>query len=150
MNPASLPGTLFDTSAVIGMIERRSPTMIEIVKELGRPIVRSITVFGELRHGSAVIDRSGQTDRRRTLASYVQLSEWSEAEVSLDEVGQAYGDVSATASENGIGLGMNDRWVIAECVTQRARLVTGDRAQARLAALVATRSGVAFDVVIAD
>lgn len=136
MNPSVGPDTIFDTSAVIGLTERRSPALITIVKELGRPLTRSITVFGELRQGAAIADRSGQADRQRTLARYQDLSEWSDDEVSLDEVGEAYGDVSAAARANGIALGTNDRWIIAECVTQRARLVTGDRQQARLAELM--------------
>jgi predicted nucleic acid-binding protein len=124
--------------------------LVGIVKGLGKPLTRSITVYGELRRAAAVADRPGQPDRQRTLARYEQLSEWSEVEVSLDAVGQAYGDVSATASDNGLAVGMNDRWIIAECITQRARLVTGDRRQARLAELVAERLGGAFEVVVAD
>ncbi len=143
-------GTLFDTSAVIGLTERRSPALIAIVKDLGRPLTRSITVYGELRHGAAVADRPGQKDRQRTLARYEQLSEWSELEVQLDEVGTVYGSVSAVANANGLALGMNDRWVIAECVTQRAHLVTGDRRQARLAELVTAGLNDAFEVVLTD
>ena len=150
MIPIVAPGTIFDTSAVIGLAERQSPALIEIVKALGQPLTRSITVYGELRHGAAVADRPGRPDRQRTLARYEQLSAWSEFEVSLDAVGQAYGDVSAIATESGVALGMNDRWIIAECVTQRARLVTGDRQQARLAELVAEHLGDAFEVVVAD
>ena len=70
--------------------------------------------------------------------------------MALDAVGQAYGDVSAMASANDMAVGMNDRWVIAECITQQARLVTGDRRQARLAQLVAGRLGDVFEVVVAD
>lgn len=150
MSLAVRPGTLFDTSAVIGLTERMSPTLVDIVKELGRPVMRSITVYGELRHGASVADRPGQADRQRTLARYEQLSEWSELEVSLDEVGEAYGDVSAVASVNSMALGMNDRWIIAECVAQRAHLVTGDRRQARLAQLVAAGLGDVFEVIVAE
>jgi predicted nucleic acid-binding protein len=150
VSPTLPSGTLFDTSSVIGLAERQSVVLVDIVKAVGQPLTRSITVYGELRHGAAVADRPGQSDRQRTLARYEQLSEWSEFEVSLDAVGQAYGDVSAIATENGVALGMNDRWIIAECVTQRARLVTGDRQQARLAELVAEHLGGAFEVVIAD
>ena len=145
MNHSVQPDPIFDTSAVIGLTGRRSPVLIALVKVLGRPLTRSITVFGELRHGAAIADRPGQDDRQRTLARYQDLSAWSEHEVSLDEVGVAYGDVSALASDEGIALGMNDRWIIAECVTQRARLVTGDRQQAHLAELV---SG--LETVVAD
>jgi predicted nucleic acid-binding protein len=148
---APAPSTLlFDTSAVIGLIERRSPDLIGIVKSLGRPITRSITVFGELRHGAALEDRPGQLDRERTLDRYQRLSEWSEIETALDEVGQAYGDVCATASANELSLGVNDRWIIAECAVLRARLVTGDRRQAQLAELVGARLGQTIGVVIAD
>ncbi len=145
MNHTVHPDTVFDTSAVIGLTERRSSALVSLVKELGRPLTRSVTVFGELRHGAATADRPGQADRQRTLARYQEHSAWSEHEVSLDEVGEAYGDVSGLAIREGIALGMNDRWIIAECVTQGARLVTGDRRQARLAELV---SG--MDTVVVD
>ncbi|MGK0275254.1 MAG: putative nucleic acid-binding protein [Ilumatobacter sp.] len=140
-------GTIFDTSAVIGLAERRSPELIAILKKLGGPITRSITVDGELRHGAAVADRPGQSERRRTMERYEQLSEWSDLEVSLHEVGRAYGDVSAVATEAGMSIGMNDRWIIAECVSQGARLVTADRRQAQLGELVADHSQLEFDAV---
>lgn len=141
---------IFDTSAVIGLIERRSLVLIDIVKTLGRPMTRSITVYGELRHGAALADRPGQSDRERTLDRYQRLSEWSASETALDDVGQTYGDVSATASANDLTLGMNDRWIIAECVVLGARLVTGDRRQARVAELFAARFGRPIAVVVAD
>ena len=150
MSSGSDVGTIFDTSAVIGLTERRSPTLIEIAKQLGRPIVRSITVAGELRHGAAVDNRPGQQDRQRTLDRYEQLSAWTDVEVPLDELGLAYGAVSAMATANGVTLGMNDRWIIAECMTQGAGLVTGDRRQAELAELVVENSLGTFDVVTID
>lgn len=150
MTVAPTSGTIFDTSAVIGLTERRSPTLIKIVKQLGRPIIRSITVAGELRHGAAVAERPGQSDRQRTLDRYEQLSQWPDLEVSMDDIGQAYGSVSAIAAANGVGLGMNDRWIIAECVTQGAGLVTGDRRQARVAELVVEHSVGTFDVITVD
>jgi hypothetical protein len=70
--------------------------------------------------------------------------------VALDAVGQVYGDVSAIANANGLSVGMNDRRVIAECVAQRTRIVTGDRRQARLAELVATARDVPVEVLIAN
>jgi len=79
---------------------------------------------------------------------YEQLSEWSDLEVSLHEVGRAYGDVSAMATEAGMSIGMNDRWIIAECISQRTRLVTADRRQAQLSELVADHSQLEFDVVL--
>ena len=150
MIPVVPAATLFDTSAVIGLVERRSSVLIDIAKELGAPLTRSITVYGELRHGAAIADRPGQADRERTLARYEQLSEWSESEVALDEMGQVYGDVSAIAHANGLSVGMNDRWVIAECVTQRTRLVTGDRRQGELAELVAVSRDIPVEVLVAD
>lgn len=144
-------GAIFDTSAVIGLVERRSSALVEIVKQLGRPITRSITVAGELRHGAAVADSSHRADRQRTLDRYEQLSAWSDSEVPLDDVGEAYGSISAMAGTNGIALGMNDRWVIAECITQGVDLVTGDRRQAQLAELVVEQSLGTFAVVtVAD
>jgi len=150
MSPPAASATVFDTSAVIGLTERRSPVLIDIVKSLGRPITRSITVYGELRHGAALADRPRQSDRARTLDRYQRLSEWSETETALDEVGQIYGDVSAMASANELRLGMNDRWIIAESVVLGARLVTGDRRQAHLAELVGARRAEPLDIIVAD
>jgi predicted nucleic acid-binding protein len=141
-------GTIFDTSAVIGLAERRSPELIAILKKLGGPITRSITVDGELRHGAAVADRPGQSERLRTMQRYAQLSAWSDLEVSLHEVGRAYGDVSAMATDAGMSIGMNDRWIIAECISQGTRLVTADRRQAQLGELVVDHSKLKFDVVL--
>ena len=143
-------GPIFDTSSVIGLVERRSTALVDMTKELGRPLPRSITVYGELRHGASVADRPQRSDRERTLSRYERLSEWSSSEVSLDDVGTAYGDVSALARDHDIALATNDRWIIAECVTQQADLVTGDRRQAQLAELAAERLGAAFDVRVVD
>jgi hypothetical protein len=78
------------------------------------------------------------------------LSAWAETGVPLDDLGLAYGAVSAIAVANGVAIGMNDRWIIAECVTQGAGLVTGDRRQAQLAELVAASSVGTFGVVIVE
>lgn len=150
MTDSKSAGTIFDTSAVIGLAERRSAELTDIVKRLGRPIGRSVTVAGELRHGASVTDRPGHRDRLRTLERYERLSAWPDLEVPLHDVGNAYGEVSAIATANSVATGMNDRWIIAECMTQAAGLITADRRQARLAELVAEQSAADFDVVLVE
>ena len=46
--------TLLDTSAVIGLIEHRDPAVVELVRQLHGPSVRSMVVYGELLHGLAL------------------------------------------------------------------------------------------------
>ncbi len=56
--------TLLDTSAVIALIERRDPAVVELVRQLDGPSVRSMVVYGELLHGLA-LHAPGIVERRR-------------------------------------------------------------------------------------
>jgi hypothetical protein len=102
-------GLIFDTSAIIGLTEGGSSQLVDIVKQPGQPITRSITVDGELRHGAATVSNTSGHDRSRTLVRYEELSAWSELEVWLAEVGRMCGEVSVIADVNGLKVGMNDR-----------------------------------------
>jgi len=53
---------------------------------------------------------------------------------------------AAASSANQLKVGQHDRWIIAEAVQQRARLVTCDRMQAELARSWSVESGSDFDV----
>ncbi len=142
---------LFDTSAVIGLLERRSTDLIALVTDLDRPIVRSTTVCGELRHGVGLSDRDPIESRRsQTLHEYLSLSVWPDVEFELDELSELYGAVSATSAQPELRAGMNDRWVIAECLAYRSGLVTGDQRQARLAGAAAATAGISLDVTLVD
>ncbi len=143
----SRPATaaVFDTSAVIGLIERRSPDLVDLVIEAGRPILRSPTVYGELRHGAAVEDPA--PDRRAdTLDRYLRLSEWPDGPFELDELARLYGLVSAISAEPELRSGMNDRWIVAECLAYGSDLVTADHRQARLAEAAARAVGATISI----
>ena len=148
MNPPSEP-TIFDTSAVIGLVERRSPALVQATTELGQPIVRSATVSGELQHGAAITG-DGQAARADTLDRYLRLSAWPDLELELDELARLYGIVSATSTEPSLRAGMNDRWVVAECLAFGTGLVTADARQARLATTVADQTGLPLTVTLAE
>lgn len=134
--------TLFDTSAVIGLVERRSDELVEIVSALGGPILRSLTVLGELQHGASTTTVPGTAERATTLERYLRLSAWADDELDLDELGRLYGIVSAVSAAPELRTGMNDRWVIAECLALDTELVTCDRSQAHLVDAVAEALGV--------
>ena len=140
--------SIFDTSAVIGLVERRAPGLVEIITQLGRPIIRSTTVAGELQHGAAV-GGPGTKQRADTLDRYIRLSVWPDAEVEFDELARLYGVVSATSAKPELRAGMNDRWVVAECLAFGVALVTSDVRQARLATAVAGDAGLQLSVTIA-
>jgi predicted nucleic acid-binding protein len=148
MSPPAAP-TVFDTSAVIGLVERRSPALIEAATQLGQPIMRSATVCGELQHGAAITS-PGQAERARTLDRYLHLSAWPDPELDLeiDELARLYGVVSAASAQPDLRAGMNDRWVIAECLAFGAGLVTADARQSRLATAVAEQSGFPLPVTL--
>lgn len=141
-------GQILDTSAVIGLVERRSRDLVEIVTRLGGPIVRSPTVTGELQHGAAV-DGPGAEQRAETLDRYLRLSVWPDAEIELHELARIYGIVSGTSANPELRAGMNDRWVVAECVAFGAGLITADARQARLATAVARDTGFQLSVTVA-
>lgn len=150
MNPPAGP-TIFDTSAVIGLVERRSRALIEVATDLDRPIMRSATVCGELQHGAAVTG-TGQAERADTLDRYLRLSAWPDpvADLELDELARLYGVVSATSAQPDLRVGMNDQWVVAECLAFGAGLVTADARQARLATAVADQTGLPIVVTLTE
>lgn len=140
---------VFDTSAVIGLVERRDPALVASATELGGPMVRSLAVHGELRHGVASAVAEVRAMRARTLERYEQLSSWPDDELDLDDLASLYGTVAAVSADPGLTAGANDRWVIVDCLALSADLVTSDGRQAELARATADRLGraLAVDVV---
>lgn len=125
--------TLLDTSAVIGLIERRDPAVVELVRQLHGPSVRSIIVYGELLHGIA-LRGTGLVERRRTVEHFERITDSFTASIPQALLASRYAEVSAYASAGLIRLGQNDRWIVAEASLIGIEVfVTQDSTQGRLA-----------------
>lgn len=139
--------TLLDTSAVIGLIERRDPAVLELVRQLEGPSVRSMFVYGELLHGLAQRG-PGIAERRRTVEHYEKITDSFAAALDPGLLASRYAEVSASASNGLIRLGQNDRWIIAEASLIGIDVfVTQDSTQSRLAAMWFEESGLEIAVL---
>lgn len=123
---------LLDTSAVLALVERGNDRLKERLRATTARPTRSMSVLGELRHGTAVPGGSTADDERRaaSVAWYVRLTQVSP--VDSDELSEWYGHVSGLATATGSRAGQNDRWVVAEALVNADTLVTCDTAQAKL------------------
>lgn len=127
---------LLDTSAVIAIGEGRNERLIEIVRGSGSYSIASLFVTGELRHGlemAGEVGRAALELRRATLELYQRITEMPAA-LDLADLATRYGAVSARATDAGLRIGQNDRWIIAEAAGHGVTLVTCDTAQASLMA----------------
>lgn len=124
---------LLDSSAVLTAVERNNHEIQGIISGHGGPSIGSLFVLGELLHGVEVATvKRVRGDRQRTVEFYEKITE-SPAVVANDLLAKMYAQVSAKATELGLRVGMNDRWIIAEAALHGARLVTCDEVQAGLA-----------------
>lgn len=124
---------LLDTSAVLSAFERSNAGIQRIISGHGGPSVSSLFVLGELLHGVEMATARGvRHARQQTVDAYVKITESAEG-VGTDLLAKMYGRVSAKATELGLRIGMNDRWIVAEAALHGARLVTCDDSQAKLA-----------------
>jgi len=125
-------GYLLDTSAVLALTERRNEQLILLIREADQPPIGSMVVLGELAHGLAASPTNAiRIQRQATVSFYKRLVRMPD-QYPWMSIAARYGDASAAATAGGLRLGMNDRWVVAECVTFGAILVTCDEIQARL------------------
>ncbi|HQZ33076.1 MAG TPA: PIN domain-containing protein [Ilumatobacteraceae bacterium] len=132
---AEFAGYLLDTSAVLALTERRNEQIVKLIRDADRPPTGSMTVLGELAHGVAASPTTAiRTQRESTVTFYRRLVRTPD-HYPWTMVAARYGDASAAATAGGLRLGMNDRWIVAECVAFGAILVTCDETQARLAAV---------------
>lgn len=113
---------LFDTSAVIGMIERRSPTLIALAERANTAILVSPLTIGELEHG-VNIDRGPQPAETLRLAKSSLLREFFDP----DTAPRCWALLRAA---NGRRLGVNDSWIAATSICGGHQLVTQDARQA--------------------
>lgn len=110
---------LLDTSALIGLIERRSAAVRAVLARATVDPVVSVVTIGELAHGVAEAPTARQrTARRRTYELATQLPV-----LPLDgvEIADCYGFVSSSRRA-----GWADRWLVASAVVHDLELVTED------------------------
>lgn len=125
-------GYLLDTSAVLALTERRNEQIMHLIRDADRAPVGSMAVLGELAHGVAASPTKAiRVQREATVSFYKRLVRMPDHYPWMS-IATRYGDASAAATASGLRLGMNDRWIVAECVTFRAILLTCDETQARL------------------
>ncbi len=121
---------LLDTSAFLSLVERSDQSIREIVRSVEAPLPRSMGVMGELIHGREVDPTN--PERRSTVEMYLELTEWARGHPSAFLAARC-GEISAVASKEGLKIGQNDRWIIAEAADLGATLITFDQVQAQLA-----------------
>jgi predicted nucleic acid-binding protein len=140
---------LLDTSAVIAISERRNERVLDLVRGRGTYSIGSVFVTGELRHGVEVGSGDTQRDvlRRATLALYQQMTKMP-AVLDLAALADRYGLVSAQATREGMRIGQNDRWIIAEAAGHGVTLVTCDAVQAALMSAYRTGEVLDYDAVV--
>ena len=92
---------LLDTSAVIGLLERETPSLKRLIEEETLPIHVSVITLGELHHGVEGSSDPVTRQRRRTSLEAIKTScvtvEVNETEASV------YGDLSARLQRAGFG-----------------------------------------------
>jgi tRNA(fMet)-specific endonuclease VapC len=114
-------GLILDTSAVIGLIERRSAEIEAIIRsDPIRPVV-SILTIGELQHG--VSGATASRERRRRQETLDLVAELPAVGLSL-ATAACFGQLSARMSRR---VGVADRWIAATALSRSLTLVTEDR-----------------------
>lgn len=131
---------ILDTSAVIGWVEFKDPTIISTLREHsadGSPRVHAVTI-GELERGVAqAVDEVTRARRGVTL----RFAREQLAPFPFDADGEqpeAFGHVAAALSRK---ISHNDNWIAAAAITERRRLLTQDTALAERATRAATTPG---------
>lgn len=115
---------LFDTSAVVSLIERASQSAAALIRDAGdRPFLSFITI-SELHVGVALsFDASTRTTRQRTLRRARTFRQLPVEEAILDHYAKA----------RQAGLRGNDAWIAAAAEQVGATLVTANEVLARRA-----------------
>lgn len=119
---------LLDTSAIIGLIERRVESLRTIVAADDAVLHMSIVTLGELEHGvAAATTTTIAATRRSSLHAVIDATDV----VGLDaDDASTYGLLSHELRRRGWGpraVGTADRWIAATAITRGLTLVTQDR-----------------------
>lgn len=126
--------TLLDTSAALGLIERRSPEIREVVARLDDALLRSSFVTAELLHGVESATGSDRDERQATLDRWLRITVAPDTAPTLEVLPEPYSRISALAGPLRSRIGQNDRWILAEAnVLGVSRIITEDLGQANLA-----------------
>ena len=116
----------------VGVTERRNEQIVHLIRDADQAPIGSMAVLGELAHGVAAAPTKAIRIRREATVSFYKRLVRMPDQYPWMSIATRYGDASAAAAAGGLRLGMNDRWIVAECVTFGAILVTCDETQARL------------------
>jgi len=122
---------LLDTSAIIGLLERHTPALRQVVEEQTQSIHVSAITLGELNHGVEASSDPVTRQRRRTSLETIEMF-CNPVDVTTMET-SAYGILSAQLRSAGFGprtVGAADRWISATAITRNFTLVTQDAALA--------------------
>ena len=125
-------GYLLDTSAVLALTERRNEQIVQLIRDADQAPIGSMIVLGELEHGVAAAPTNAIRLQREATVSFYKRMVRMPDQYPWMSIAIRYGDASAEATAGRLRLGSNDRWIVAECVTLGAVLVTCDETQARL------------------
>ncbi|MEM1333152.1 MAG: type II toxin-antitoxin system VapC family toxin [Actinomycetota bacterium] len=111
----------FDTSAVIGLLERRSPRLAELTERATNELLISPITIGELEHG-VLVDRGVRPEETLRLAKSSMAHEFFDPIVAPR--------CWAIIRNSGHPVGINDTWIAATAICGGHRLVTQDARQA--------------------
>lgn len=111
---------LLDTSAVIGLVERRSASVRGVLSRATVDPVVSILTLGELAHGVAAAgDDTVERARRQATAS--RVTRLPMLGLASPEIAECYGFVSVSRRAGWI-----DRWLVAAAAVGSLEIVTED------------------------
>ena len=118
---------LLDTSAIIGLLERHTPELRQVIAEQTQPIHVSTITLGELSHGVEASLDPVTRQRRRTSLEAIAMSCVAVDVTSIEA--SIYGALSARLRSAGFGprnVGGADRWIAATAIAGDFTLVTQD------------------------
>ena len=142
---------ILDTSVIIGAVERRDRQAIRCIEQMVEPSERSIAVLGELNFGVESADPDVAAIRQRSKDLYLAISKPSAVSaVDGSLLARWFGSVSAIARTDGIRIGQNDRWIIAEAISYGVAVWTCDDAMARLVQSVRRRHDIPEAVLLGE
>ncbi|MFV0427538.1 MAG: type II toxin-antitoxin system VapC family toxin [Beutenbergiaceae bacterium] len=118
---------IVDTSVVVGAFERKDPAAIDALKASGGPSIRSMFVHAELLSGIERATPATVAVRRRTYAAYLTITSAEDAPPAPTDLAKQFALMTALAARQGIRIGQNDRWILAEAITRGAGVLTADQ-----------------------
>jgi predicted nucleic acid-binding protein len=127
-----MPSALLDTNAVSDLM-RDHPQVKARVANYSDPVVTSVIVAGEIRHG---LSRLPPGKKHSELEGRAQgVLTLLHVEPVIEATADAYGRLKATLESQGLTLNDNGLWIAATALAQGNLLVTRDQIFSRVAGL---------------